>query len=267
MDVAKSMEPLRPAVEASTPSLVDFAKKQQTAGNTSGSGAETKKPVTLMDVARQESVSESANARAPTKSLQSIAQEINDEDNKRIEKALTATASEVRREQRERQANLLKEAVAEVRQEETRAALNIVAKIENKSSLESSGAPTGKPNFSQEQGNNNAVPRHDDKDNEDDGYSSFGDQDEEQELEKKVASKLKKKAKVKILSDDENDLDDDNNNGPERTITSDTPESKAFLRAVYRADLRTIQDMMDSEDASTTTADQVRIPCFNKFII
>lgn len=260
MDVAKSMDqqapPSRPqAPEATaTTSLVDFAKKQQAAGDASG----TKKPMTLMDVARQEN-SAAASARgsdvAPgTKSLQSIAQEINDEESKRIEKALATTANDVRTEQRERQSNVLKEAAAEVQQEESQAALNLVAKIEMKSSSCPS-PPVEKPISNQKQHHEART----DYEDENDGYSSFGDQEEEQETqEKKQKQKPTKSKKKLIFDDDENESDGgEGNTGPERTIASDTPESKTFLRAVYRADLRTIQDMLGSEDASATTADQV----------
>lgn len=259
MDVAKSMDqkaqPSRNATNVTAaPSLADFAKKQQVAGDASGSGfsAEKQKPVTLMDVARQESTATSAQAVAPAvMSLQSIAQKINDEESKRIEKALTTTASEVRAEQRERQVNVLKEVVDEVCQEETQAALNLVAKIEKSSSR----PPVEKPTSNQRQ-HENTVTRRDDKEDED-GYSSFGDQEEEERETHEKQKPTKKKNKL-VLDDDEDKSDGEDNDGPERTVASDTPESKAFLRAVYRADLRTIHDMLDSEDASATTADQVR---------
>lgn len=260
MDVVKPMDqkaqPSRPANNVTAaPSLADFAKKQQAAGDASGSGfsAEKQKPVTLMDVARQESTAASAQAAAPAAtSLQSIAQEINDEESKRIEKALTTTANEVRTEQREHQASVLKEAVDEVRQEETQAALDLVAKIEKSSSQ----FPVEKPISNQKQHENTAT-RRDDKEDED-GYSSFGDQEEEERETHEKKQKPMKKKKRLVLDDDEDDSDGEGNNGPERTVASDTPESKAFLRAVYRADLRTIHDMLDGEDVSVTTADQVR---------
>lgn len=103
----------------------------------------------------------------------------------------------------------------------------------------------------------------------DDGYSSFGgdDYNNEEENEKLTGDKAKAKAKAKASARKQHLLDEDNGNeseevaAPERTTASDSRESKVFLRAVYRADMRTIQGMLTSRDASVTTADQVGSVC------
>lgn len=244
VDVAKAMnEP--PNESTATLSLVDFAKKQ---ASSAIAAAGSSKPLTLVEVARQETIS---TKMEQTRSLQSLAQRINEEDTKRVEQALTSAVQQVRAEQREHQVSVLKEAAAEVRREEAQAAQSLVAMIERANEASSvDNQPAAAPVSTAKDPTSNG--------GDDDGYSSFGDDDNDDDnvADKAKASRASTKPRKQQVLDEDNESEGDAN-GPERTTASDSPKSKAFLRAVYRADLRKIQDMLDSGDASATTADQV----------
>ncbi|KAF1328815.1 Acyl--binding domain-containing protein 6-like, partial [Globisporangium splendens] len=248
LDVAKSMEQQQQAPAKSTGdgepklSLADFAKSQAAGQPSAALGAQTMKPLSLLDVARQENAVEKAQMRV---SLTNLAQEINAEESKRIESAVMETAKEVQVEQRKQHATLMNEAVAEVQQEEALTAGKFAAKVQKEQSVAQIATnmpkeqPAAKPNV------NEATTAADD-----DGYSSFGDDEERPSKTKNEVSKKQE------LHDEHVSDSDTQGEGPMKTTPSDSAESKTFLRAVYRADLRKIEDMLDSGEVDATVADQ-----------
>uniref|UniRef100_K3WTM2 Uncharacterized protein n=1 Tax=Globisporangium ultimum (strain ATCC 200006 / CBS 805.95 / DAOM BR144) TaxID=431595 RepID=K3WTM2_GLOUD len=248
LDVAKSMEQQQQTSSKSTGdgepklSLAEFAKSQAAGQLGAAFSAQTTKPLSLLDVAQQGSDVEKAQTRA---SLTNLAQKINAEDTKRIENAVMETTKEVQAEQRKQRATIVKEAVAEVQQEEALAAEKLAAQIQKVQSMEQivtnmpKKQPAAKPNI------NEATAAADD-----DGYSSFEDDEER-------PSNFKNKVPKKQELHDEHESDSGaQGERPLRTTPSDSAESKTFLRAVYRADLRKVEDMLDSSEADATVADQ-----------
>jgi chemotaxis protein histidine kinase CheA len=209
LDVAKAMN----AEAAGNVSLVDVARAER--------GSDGSKPLSLMDVAKQET---------PKQTLQQLAQEMDKEDRSRMQVALEATAREVKAERQELRSQALQHTAAEVNNEEQQAGAVLQAKA----------AAAG--NSKQE------VVGLDSKeeDDEEDGYSSFEDDD------------TPKKSSKKEPADEEPADEEETYDPPPHTTPSESKESKEFLRAVYRADKYQIRDMLDSEVVDASIADQVR---------
>lgn len=94
----------------------------------------------------------------------------------------------------------------------------------------------------------------------DDGYSSFDDEDAAKTPTSKKETKAKNKREQPADEDSDGDAsgDGDDEAGPERTTPCESKESKEFLHAVFRADKSRIRELLDSGDVDANTADQVR---------
>ncbi|TYZ65592.1 hypothetical protein PybrP1_011104 [[Pythium] brassicae (nom. inval.)] len=225
-------------MESGTSSLLDVARA--TSDHTLSAMNESNATRSLADVAKKQATSTTRpqslvglagvtivaamKPPRPSSVLQSLAQVTNENDAKRGE----------------HQPSALAEVAAKVQRQEAHA--------EEPTPTVSTRQTVGRANTSATDGDRVS----------DDGYSSFGDEEEEGEDKKPTAMKPKALAptrKQQLLNDDENESEGEAD-APERTTASDSAESKAFLRAVYRADMRKVQDMLDSGDASVTTADQ-----------
>ncbi|KAJ0410754.1 hypothetical protein ATCC90586_001383 [Pythium insidiosum] len=95
------------------------------------------------------------------------------------------------------------------------------------------------------------VTRPDEEQN--DGYSSFED---EEETTRKATSTWGTKRAQRHSTDNQSEAADES--GPQKTIASDSEESKTFLRAVYFNDSRRVRDMLDENVVDASVADQVR---------
>ncbi|DAZ97806.1 TPA: hypothetical protein N0F65_002476 [Lagenidium giganteum] len=260
----------RETAPAAKPSLLDVAKSMQAPIATADSGAavqpEPQKKLTLLDVAKDQAVIvgeshgaeaavgkmtlvdvahiQKASTRASVRSsLTDIAQEINKEENTRIQKALETTATEVKNETIARQISVLSEAVKEIQQEESQAANILLKKVVETKQAEQSvsndvATPEGTPRVSTK-----ATEKQD-------GYSSFEDDEPSNQSKDK-----NKHTKASTDVDADGKDDDEGGDAPLRTTPSDRPESKVFLRAVYRGDLRKVRDMLEKE-VDANVADQ-----------
>ncbi|GLE06196.1 hypothetical protein PINS_up015438 [Pythium insidiosum] len=200
----------------------------------------SKGAVTLLDVAKQV-----ASPPVATPSLKDIATEIRVEERAHIEATIVKTASEVKREQQRRRSNLLLEAAAEVQAEDTKAAEVLTVKLQSSTDAAArERQPRDKPG---------APPAVDDHQN--DGYSSF-EEDEDSSAAAKTSTSKGDRKRAQRNSDD-NQSDTTGESGPQKTIASDSEESKAFLRAVYFNDGRRVRDMLDDSVVEASIADQV----------
>lgn len=243
LDVAKSLQDT-----AAPRSLLDVAKQTSSSTQAPSSG------LSLVDIARQDvtAVAPSVESAGRPLSLERLANEINDEERTRVGNALATAASDVRTEQREHTRRVLDAAVAEVRDEEANAAKTLIANVESRAAPLATAAAVRAPAVKA-----SALDNNNSKDA-DDGYSSFGDDDDDVPTATSKAEKAKPRAKPQTDNNNESDDDNESYNNAEKTTASDAPVAKAFLRAVYRADMRTIHDMLDNGDVSATVADQVR---------
>jgi hypothetical protein len=240
VDVARAMEKKQASPEQKAPaaanvtakpsvSLVDVAHEIQATKLTMAA-----QPLTLMDVARK---TETSSRASSTAALQSLAQEINAEERVRLDTVITKAAVAVKQETAQERASVLKVAATEVlREEETQDATPpITGSPENQHASKASPFPP-----------TNRI------ENDNDGYSSFEDDDDVEPTKK---TKAKKVPEIIPSNEEENPSESD---GPEKTTPSESLIAKAFLRTIYRGDTRRVRDMMRDGDVDGCTADQVR---------
>ncbi|TMW65033.1 hypothetical protein Poli38472_009200 [Pythium oligandrum] len=232
------------ATNAPKLTLVDVAKEQSnkvdsTATKSDMTDSEQPKKLTLMDVAKEND----GPKTTATVSLASIAQEINVDERQSMDAAITKAATKVKQEQHQQRADALKETVAQIKMEDARAAEVLQVKVEKGSLAEDTTPPKEvKTNASRLVAST--------KEAEDDGgYSSFEDEEDSKSIKKKPKSTGKRSKEADNQSEEASAP-------PPRTTASDTPESKEYMRAVYRGDIRRVADLLDDGELDINTADQ-----------
>lgn len=229
MDVAKSMGLGSTATAPKPTSLVGIARQEAAA-----------KPTSLLDVARQEAAAKPA-IRSAGVSLQSLAQEINEEERSRVQSAVAATAAEVQQESVAQRKSALMSAAAEIAQEEAHAAQVLVAaKKQTADPAPKLNAAVVLPVAKQ------PSPVQAQTQDDDAGYSSDENYEEDDD---DAASSSKSGSDTKLQEPEEE--------APEKTIVNDSPECKLLLRAVFKADLRTVRDLLAADEDAAAFADQV----------
>lgn len=211
-------------------SLVDVAKSMGlNSSENATSLVETAKPTSLLDVARQEAVKP---VRTSGVSLQRLAQEINEEERSRLQSAVAATAAEVQQESIAQRESSLMRAAAEIAQEEAQAAQVLVTKKQASVAVALLVAKEPSPVQTQQ---------------DDAGYSSYEDY-EDDNRESSSNSSVRKQHEPEEVA-------------PEKTTVNDSPECKLLLRAVFKADVRTVRDLLAADEDAAMFADQVRRSC------
>ncbi|GMF24538.1 unnamed protein product [Phytophthora lilii] len=216
LDVAKAMN-AEAASNTTKLSLLDVAQDENATSSMS-----------LMDVAKKETIT----SEVPKKTLQQLAQDIDNEDRSRIQVALESTAEEVKVERQELCTQIIRQTADVVQQEEVQAAQVLREKV---AAVDSS----------------NPKVEQNEEDDEADGYSSFEDDDDS------LPKRENKNKKEEKAQDDDPTEEEENYEPPPRTTPSESKESKEFLRAVYRADKYQVRDMLNGKIVDANIADQV----------
>lgn len=219
LDIAKQQQ--QSESSRGVKSLLDVAKQQQ---------QETTEPkpsaMTLMDVAKQNQPVVDKGSM-----LSGLAKQIDEEDSARVAAALVETAKEVKSAQQANRSAVISAAVEKVEKEDASAASTLRAAIvENKNHSDNNGVG-----------------------GDEDGYSSFEDEDNRKADNNKKAKSVKKEKEF----DGSDTSESGEAMGPERTTISDSQESKELLRAVFRADKSRVRELLDTGDVDANAADQV----------
>lgn len=186
----------------------------------------TAKVLTLMDVAQHETHS----SQDSKKTLEQVAQDCDHDDRVKIQVALQSAANDVKIERQVNRSQTFHQTAAQVEEEELQAVAVLQAKV-----------------ACVDQAKHNADDSVS-KDDDDEGYSSF-----EEESPEKAFNKVQEP----VMLDEEDPADVGESYDPLiQTTTSESKESKEFVRAVYRADKYQIRDMLENDVVDVNVADQ-----------
>ncbi|EQC37643.1 hypothetical protein SDRG_05235 [Saprolegnia diclina VS20] len=210
---------------------------------------------TVAKTLRQDS--RSSFQKAPTQSLVQIANEVEQERDAAVVHALADASKAVKQDQARQQSNVgavLVEAARAVAAEDAAVTKAQVAATLKKAAAvvqKACTAPTpavATPTTTTKSTNNNNDNNNNKDDEDDDEYSDFDDDDTNAKKKKKPAKKAAQPA-----NDDDNQSDAADE--VEKTSPTVSSESKVFLQAVFRGNLRRVQDLL-GDDTDVNITDQ-----------